>query len=178
MSQPTETAERSPVVYIAGLVTAIAITIIILLSWDQFERLGVYGYPAVFLASLFSSATLIFPAPGIAFILATGSSLDPVAVGVVAGLGAAIGELTGYLAGFSGQVVVRDRPLYRRMSVLMRKAGVPILFALALVPNPIFDVGGIMAGVLRIPAWAFILVTWAGKSIRFALLVAAVARLN
>jgi membrane protein YqaA with SNARE-associated domain len=60
----------------------------------------------------------------------------------------------------------------------MRKAGVPILFALALVPNPIFDVGGIMAGVLRIPPWAFILVTWAGKSIRFALLVAAVARLN
>lgn len=178
MTQRTETTRRSPIVNVAGVVAAIAISVVILLSWEQFERLGVYGYPAVFLASLLSSATLILPAPGIAFILATGSALDPVAVGLVAGLGAAIGELTGYIAGYSGQVVVRDRPLYQRMAGLMRKAGIPLLFGLALVPNPIFDVGGVMAGVLHIPAWAFILVTWAGKSLRYGLLVAAVARLN
>ena len=41
-----------------------------------------------------------------------GAIFNPIGVAVAAGLGAAIGELSGYLAGFSGQgVVERAVPL-------------------------------------------------------------------
>jgi membrane protein YqaA with SNARE-associated domain len=142
----------------------------ILFAWDEIKQLGVYGYPAVFVVSLVANAAFLLPAPGIALVFAAGGVLDPVAVGVVAGLGAALGELTGYLVGLSGQSVFEDRPLYWRIEGWMRKSGTLAIFVLAAVPNPIFDVGGVIAGVLRMPLWRFILGAWLGKSLRFVIL--------
>jgi uncharacterized membrane protein YdjX (TVP38/TMEM64 family) len=79
--------------------------------------------------------------------------------------------MSGYLAGLSGRGVIDDRPLFRRIQRGMEKAGLWVIFGLAVVPNPFFDIGGIMAGVLRLPAWKFFLACWAGKSLRFGLLV-------
>jgi membrane protein YqaA with SNARE-associated domain len=148
----------------------LALSVAILLAWDEIERLGVYGYPAVFLVSLVSNAAFLLPAPGIVLVFAAGGVLDPVAVGIIAGLGAALGELTGYLVGLSGQTVFEDRPLYWRIEKWMRKSGTLAIFILAAIPNPIFDVGGLIAGVLRMPVWRFILGAWLGKSLRFVML--------
>jgi membrane protein YqaA with SNARE-associated domain len=148
----------------------LALSVAILLAWNEIERLGVYGYPAVFLVSLVTNAAFLLPAPGIALVFAAGGVLDPVAVGIIAGLGAALGELTGYLVGLSGQTVFEDRPLYWRIEKWMRKSGTLAIFILAAIPNPIFDVGGLIAGVLRMPVWRFILGAWLGKSLRFVML--------
>ena len=49
----------------------------------------------------------------------------------------------------------------------MHKRGMMlIVFLLALVPNPVFDVGGVLAGALRMPVFRFLLACWAGKSVR------------
>jgi membrane protein DedA with SNARE-associated domain len=37
---------------------------------------------------------------------------------------------------------------------------------LALVPNPVFDLGGIAAGTLRFPLWKFLVSCAAGKVIK------------
>jgi membrane protein YqaA with SNARE-associated domain len=142
----------------------------ILLNWGAIQHLGMYGYPAVFLVSLIGNAVLFLPAPSFAVVLAAGATLDPVLVGLVAGLGAAIGEMTGYLAGYSGQTVLQDRPLYNRIKGWMSTKGFLVIFAFAAIPNPIFDVGGIVAGAMRMPAWRFLTAAWLGKSLRFALL--------
>jgi membrane protein YqaA with SNARE-associated domain len=152
---------------ILALVLALAITAGIFLGWNKFEQLGVYGYPAVFLVSLLGSATLVLPAPSFAFVFAAGAVFDPLAVAIIAGLGAALGEMTGYLAGYSGQGILEDRPLYRRIERWMHKAGARVIFLLAAIPNPAFDAGGIFAGILRLPVWQFILAAWVGKSLRF-----------
>jgi membrane protein YqaA with SNARE-associated domain len=159
-----------PFVRIAGLLVVLALTASILLGWRQIQKLGVYGYPAVFLVSLIANAAFLLPAPGIAAVFAAGGVLDPLAVGLVAGFGASLGELTGYLVGLSGQHVFDDRPIYERIERQMRKSGTLVIFVLAAVPNPIFDVGGVIAGALRMPAWRFVLSAWLGKSLRFALL--------
>lgn len=170
LNQNTSSEWRSAVARAAGLILVLVLSATILLAWDEIERLGVYGYPAIFLVSLVANAAFLLPAPGIALVFAAGGVLDPVAVGVVAGLGAALGELTGYLVGLSGQTVFEDRPLYWRIEKWMRKSGTLAIFVLAAVPNPIFDVGGLIAGVLRMPAWRFILGAWLGKSLRFVML--------
>ena len=142
----------------------------IFLAGDQVERLGAYGYPTVFLVSLLSNAALLLPAPGIALVVAAGSTLDPLVVGVVAGLGAALGEMTGYFVGQSGQVIFEERPMYWRIERWMSKSGTLVIFMLAAIPNPLFDIGGLVAGALRMPIWRFLLSVWLGKSLRFALL--------
>ena len=164
------TIKRSPLARVVGLAAVLAISATILFAWDGIERLGIYGYPAVFIVSLIANAAFMLPAPGIALVFAAGGVLDPVAVGVVAGLGAALGELTSYVVGLSGQTVFENRPLYWRVEGWMRKSGTLAIFVLAVVPNPIFDVGGLIAGVLRMPVWRFILGAWLGKSLRFVVL--------
>lgn len=155
-----------------SLLLVLGITIGIIMARDQIESIGAYGYPAIFAVSLISNAAFLLPAPAIALVLAAGGTHDPIAVGVVAGLGATIGEMTGYLVGQSSQSILEDRPLYWRIEKLMRRSGTVVIFVLAAVPNPLFDVGALVAGALRMPVWRFLLGAWFGKSLRFALLAA------
>lgn len=140
---------------------------------DHLQELEEYGYAAVFLVGLVSNATLILPVPGLAVSSLMGGVFNPWLVGVVGGVGQALGELSGYMVGYSGHGLVSDRPIYKRLVSWMERRGMLTIFVLALIPNPVFDVGGIAAGALRYPLWKF-LVSCAtgkiGKNIAFALL--------
>jgi membrane protein YqaA with SNARE-associated domain len=155
---------------VAATLIAIGITVGIILARDYIKRFAVYGYPGVFLVSLLGNATIILPAPSYAIVFAVGGALNPLAVGIVAGLGAALGEMTGYLAGIGGRAVIEERAIYQRFESWIRKGGILVIFLLAVIPNPAFDVGGMVAGALKMPVWHFLLAAWAGKGIRFALL--------
>lgn len=143
---------------------------IILLS-DRIESLGIVGYPLVFITSLIGSAALFFPAPNIALILAFGDVLNPFALGLAAGSGAALGEITGYLVGYSSKQILQQKTHFHLFESWMMKARLLKLFSLALIPNPIADLGGIAAGTMKIPVWQFLVVTWAGKTVRFTALI-------
>jgi membrane protein DedA with SNARE-associated domain len=58
-----------------------------------------FGYLGVFLGSLLGSATILLPVPSFILIFVAGSLLNPFAVGIIAGIGSAIGELTSYAVG-------------------------------------------------------------------------------
>ena len=158
---------------IAASLIVIGITAGIMLNRELIEHLAVYGYPAVFLVSLLANATIVLPAPSFAIVIAAGGALNPVGVGLAAGMGAALGEMTGYLAGLSGQGFFQDKRMYQRIKRAMENFGSPVIFVLVAVPNPFFDVGGLIAGTLRMPAWRFLLSCWLGKSARFILLAMA-----
>lgn len=168
ISQKAETNKRNlqKVGRVAAFVSVIALSVAILLWGNQIEHLPVYGYPAIFLVSLLGNLSVIFPAPSYIVVFAASSTLDPVAVGVIAGLGATLGELTGYVAGASGKGVVENRPTYQRIRGAVEKWGVWIIFLLGVIPNFFFDIGGMVAGATRMPLWRFILAAWLGKSIR------------
>ena len=48
----------------------------------------------------------------------------------------------------------------------MRKRGAVVIFIASLIPNPFFDVLGVAAGALRYPLRRFLLIAWAGKTIK------------
>jgi membrane protein YqaA with SNARE-associated domain len=154
----------------ATILLVLIISGVVYLAGDHIGQIGAYGYPAIFVMSLVGSAAFLMPAPGIVLVIAAGSSLDPLVVGFVAGLGAALGELTGYIAGLSGQGMLENNRIYWQFERWMQKSGTMAVFILAAVPNPLFDLGGIIAGASRMPAWRFVLGTWMGKSLRYALL--------
>jgi uncharacterized membrane protein YdjX (TVP38/TMEM64 family) len=151
---------------ILALAAVIAITIFIFLIRDRAEQLQAYGYPGVFLISLLANATVILPAPGLAITFAMGAVFHPVGVALAAGAGATLGELTGYLAGFSGQAVVQNTPAYERVKGWMRDNDAWTLAALAFLPNPLFDLAGGVAGALRIRLTRFLFWVGIGKILK------------
>jgi uncharacterized membrane protein YdjX (TVP38/TMEM64 family) len=152
---------------VLGLALAIGITVSIFVFRDQLRRVGNYSYIGIFLISVIGNATIILPAPTFLTAFAGGSVFNPFVVGIIAAAGATIGELTGYLAGFSGQAIVENRRVFDRFQHWMHRYGLFALFVLAVIPNPFFDVAGIIAGISRIPLVYFLLITWAGKIVKF-----------
>lgn len=157
------------------LVVAFATTILILFDPERRAQLEILiaspgGLVVLFFLSALSSATLILPVPGIALTALAATIADPLIVGIIAGAGQALGEMTGYLAGYSGQTLIDESPRYARLAVWMRKYGALTVFVLALIPNPIFDIAGIAAGALRMPWWLYLLSAGAGKIIKNVLL--------
>lgn len=96
-------------------------------------------------------------------------SFHPVLLAVAAGAGAAIGEMSGYLAGYSGQTIAERTPFMDKLTGWMKRWGGPTIFLLAAIPNPFFDAGGMIAGMLKMPLWKFLLFCVAGKIIKMLL---------
>jgi uncharacterized membrane protein YdjX (TVP38/TMEM64 family) len=156
-----------PWLRLAGFGAVIMITVAVFMLRDHLRGLGEYGYLGIFLLSVVGNASPVFPAPTLLTAYAGGSLYDPVLVGIVASAGATLGELTGYLAGVSGQTVLEERALYQRIKGLMERRGWLTLFVLAAIPNPLFDVAGFMAGAMRLSVVKFLAVTWMGKLLKF-----------
>ena len=160
---------------VAALVTLLGFLFLIL-DLDLGE-LRQFGYAGIFLISLIGSASVVLPLPGAAVVVSSGQFVNDVLglpfwllVGIVASLGETIGELTGYLAGLGGKVVIEQRPLYRRLERWMRRHGGATIFVLATVPNPVFDIAGFLAGTVRMPLWRFLAAVSLGKLIKNSLL--------
>ncbi len=125
------------------------------------------GYLGIFLIGILSSATIILPAPGIATLLLFGKFANPLLLGVIFGIGSGIGEMTGYMAGRGGNYVIdgKNKEIERHKEQI-KKYGPIAIFFLALIPNPVFDLAGISAGLVRMPPWQFLLSCCAGKVIK------------
>lgn len=147
----------------------IALSVYLYSIRGRIQELEGYGYPGIFLFNLLSSATLILPVPGVAVTSFMGAVFNPFWVAVAAGTGATLGELSGYLAGFSGRMVVARTPIYERVEGWMKRYGEFAILGLAIVPNPFFDIAGMIAGALKMNVWRFLIFCWPGKIIKMLL---------
>jgi uncharacterized membrane protein YdjX (TVP38/TMEM64 family) len=148
---------------IALLLAVIGLTIYLISIRDRLQGLEAYGYPGIFVLSILANATVFIPIPGILLTSAMGAVFNPFWVAVAAGSGAAIGELSGYLAGFSGRTVIQRVSKYESLIAFMKKYGDITIFLLAFLPNPAFDMAGITAGGLKVPIQRFLFWCMLGK---------------
>jgi len=132
------------------------------------ERMDTLGYIGVFFIMFLSSATIVIPLPGLAGVIVAGASLNPLLVGIVGGVGSALGELSGYIAGCGGKVVIEKKKIrmYKTTKKWMKRNGFITIFIAAALPNPFFDVAGLAAGALDYPIWEFLLACSAGKILK------------
>jgi uncharacterized membrane protein YdjX (TVP38/TMEM64 family) len=152
-----------------ALLVVIAISAGVYLIRDRVEEFAALGYPGIFLIALLANATIFLPAPGIAVVFAMGGIFHPLGVALAASLGGAVGELSGYLAGFSGQAVVERADVYQRIQPWIQKYGGWAILLLAAIPNPFFDLAGIAAGIGRMSMKRFLFFCWLGQLIKMAL---------
>jgi len=165
---------RKRIIPILAVLLAVAITIVLFLYRDKVAEFGNYGYLGAFLVCLISNTSVILPVPGIVVLFVLGATLNPVLVALVGATGGIIGEITGFMAGYGGRgMVPGSGRMYSMAKNWMRRWGGWTIFAFAVAPLPIFDIAGVVAGVLGYPVWKFLLVGWAGKSIKYIILVLA-----
>ncbi|MDP6102190.1 MAG: hypothetical protein QF579_02630, partial [Dehalococcoidia bacterium] len=86
-------------VWIMGAVGAIAFR-------DSIAQLGSWGYLGALFISAISNATILFPGPGVAILTVMAQDFNPIFLGIVAGIGSALGSSTAYLMGRLGASVV------------------------------------------------------------------------
>ena len=151
------------------LLTVVGITFYIYSIRDRVEEFSGYGYPGIFLVALMANATVFLPAPGVAVVFAMGNIFNPLGVALAAGTGGALGELSGYLAGFSGQAIVENTNVYDRIHPWVAKYGGWAILVLSAIPNPFFDIAGVAAGIVRLPVQRFLFACWVGQIIKMAL---------
>jgi len=132
-----------------------------------------YVYGGAFLISLLGNATIILPGAVLAILSQIGISYyvllglpAPIIVGLAGGAGAAIGEITGYMAGYSGRGIIEKRQLYSRVEGWMKRWGAITIFVFSIVPF-VFDLVGIASGALRFPFWKFLLLCWLGRTLLY-----------
>ncbi len=154
---------------ILALFAVIGITLYVFSIRNRVEEFATLGYPGIFLIALLANATVLLPAPGVAVIYAMGAIFNPFGVGLAAGTGGAIGELSGYLAGFSGQAVIERTEIYNRIKPWVDKYGGWAILVLSAIPNPFFDVAGIAAGIAKMPIATFLFFIWIGQLIKMTL---------
>ncbi len=124
------------------------------------------GYPGVFLMAALGSSTVLLPIPHLAFTFTMGTVLNPWLTGLSAGTGDALGEITGYMAGYAVEDIAGQSTLYVKLERWMRRNGDLTIFVLSLFPVPFFDLAAMAGGIVGYPLWRFMLATWAGKTIK------------
>ena len=151
---------------IVALLLVIAISFYIFSIRDRAQEFAKYSYPGIFLLSFMAYATVFLPAPGVAVVFTMGAVYNPFIVALVAGAGAALGELTGYLVGFSSQPVAERVDIYQKMVTWLSKYGSIAILILSAIPNPFFDLTGLAAGALKMPVHKFLLWAWLGETLK------------
>ncbi|TES87934.1 MAG: DedA family protein [Dehalococcoidia bacterium] len=174
-------SRRRRLLFIVALLFVIAITVALQLTYglhpEKLIELRTQLYWGAFLISIIGNATLIFPGAVLVMlsnlgILLYGSTglYGPIIIGLVGGVGAAIGETTGYVAGYSGREIVARGKMYGRVEKWLRRWGALAIFLFALMPV-VFDLIGIAAGILRFPFWKFLLLCGLGRTILYTVFV-------
>jgi membrane protein DedA with SNARE-associated domain len=177
------------VVAVALLAGALIPGLVLLIYPDLTDDLEGFGYASVFLMNLASTATFFIPVPGLtaaaqALIATEGADARlPWLVGVLGGLGMAVGEITAYYAGYLGAELARGREfpgppqvkrfvdrVLRGVHWLMDRWGMVTLFVLSAIPNPLFEFAGLTAGSVRMQFRRFFIAVTGGKIVRGLLL--------
>lgn len=130
-----------------------------------------YGLIGVFIIGFLSSFTLFIPSPAFFVVFLLGSVINPLPLGIAAGLGSAAGELTSYYAGYGVSLATkRYKKKFMAVEKMFQKYNAPlIIFVFSATPLP-FDVVGIFCGAVRYPLKKFFLATLAGKLVKFTLI--------
>ena len=167
--RPKRSRASTNILRIIALLIVIAITYFVYSIRDRVEEFAAYGYPGVFVVALLANATIFLPAPGVAVVFAMGNVFNPLGVALAAGTGGALGELSGYLAGFSGQAVIEDTQVYDRIRPWVVKYGLWAIIVLSAIPNPFFDIAGVAAGIAKMSLRRFLVACWIGQLIKMAI---------
>jgi membrane protein YqaA with SNARE-associated domain len=131
------------------------------------EDLASTAYLAVFGITLLCNAAVLVPVvfPHLTVMIAAAGYWNPFIVALVASAGGALGEITGYYAGYLGKRIVdlEKAPGYDRLVGWMQRHGFWGILLVSFQPILPVDIAGLVAGASKLPLWKFLVPCWVGK---------------
>jgi membrane protein DedA with SNARE-associated domain len=167
-SEKATSRKREYIIGALALALTIAACVAVVLYWDYIKQAEHYGYLGVFVISVLAGATVLVPIPGILVVFTLGSVLNPALVGIVSGMGEAVGSIGIYLSGWGGQKAVQNlnHKLVNRFVDWIRRRGEIAVFLMSAILNPLFYPFTAIAGMLRFGLVKFFFLCWGGKTIK------------
>jgi uncharacterized membrane protein YdjX (TVP38/TMEM64 family) len=165
----TQIAAKPPLVQrTAALLFSVGITLTLFLYRQRIAQFSAYSYWGLLIISIVGNATVLLPVPSLAATFVAGGIFNPVLAGIVSGAGMAIGELSGYLAGYGGTAIVAttQQEVFQRLQSWMQRHGFLTILILSAIPNPVFDLAGMAAGMSHYPVASFLAACFLGKTVK------------
>lgn len=128
-----------------------------------------YAYLGAFVLGFISSVSIFAPMPSFIVIFSVAPFWDPLLLGFAAGLGAAFGEISGYLSGWAGEAVLLrkyEKQLDKTEKLFDRYHPFWVILFFSATPLP-FDFVGIFCGVITYPFKKFFVPLVIGKIIKY-----------
>lgn len=163
---------------IATIGGSVAVAVFLIYNWEYVAQLEGEGYLGLFLISLLAGSPIPIPTPSMILTFTLGSLLNPALVGLVSGLGSAIGYALIYLTGRGGgrflpKFNVSESVIGRflrkiKMSRLLdspNQTGMVSVFLLSIYPNPVLAPVVFGMGATRFSFVKFFLACWGGITI-------------
>jgi membrane protein DedA with SNARE-associated domain len=153
-------------------------------GWLDEETMEDLGYLGIFISNFLPHVSVFLPLPGLAavghaLVVWGADNLNVVAVVAIATVANTVAEWTSYLAGATGKTAAEAKPMslpgapgraaawaWKQAEKLMDRAGFATLLVLSAVPNPVFEVTGIIAGATRMNFALFTVALMIGHFIR------------
>jgi len=159
---------------ISLLITA-ALCIFVALYWEDFTNFAKYGYVGVLVISFLAGITLFVPVPSVLVVFTLGAVLNPVLIGLIAGLGEAMGSMMVYVTGLTGARPMHalDSNVMKKFQIWMKTRGAISVFAMSAIFNPLFYPFTALSGMMHFGWWRFFLLCLAGKAVKNTLVAGA-----
>ena len=142
-----------------------------LLPTSLVSHLGRLGYVSAFVVATIANASVILPIPYYPLIIRLSQTFNVWGVILTAASGSVIGELISFFIGRTSHAVIRETQfsnwIERQIRVPCRVG--PLLFGLAAIPNPAFDIAGLLAGALDVSVRMFVTSVFLGRIVRMGL---------
>jgi membrane protein YqaA with SNARE-associated domain len=162
---------KNKIYAIAVFILSILLSAVFFIYRDFFKEASSLGLLGIFIINFVSSASFFVSGPAFLTIAAGGNLYSPILVALIAAIGACLGDMLGFIFGYSGRKLARknlDR--YKTIKFLEKhfnRHGAIIIFLLAIIPNPFFDAIGILAGVVNYSPFKFFAIMIVGRFLRY-----------
>ena len=144
----------------------IGLSVTIFLFRDKLQNISDISYLGLFFLCFLANSTVLLPAPSLMIAASCALIMNPWLVALCAALGSSLGEFVGYAFGtVTEDLSPRFKKLLDKLTARIHNQTV-LVFVLAVLPLPLFDVVGIYSGGTRMNLLKFFMACFLGKFIK------------
>lgn len=148
------------------IVLIIALSFVIFLIRDKIGQVSNASYIGLLFLCFLANSTVLLPAPSLMIAASCALIMNPFFVAFSAAIGSTLGELVGYAFGMiTKELSPKFQKLLDKLTSRIHNQMV-LVFILAVLPLPLFDIVGIYSGGTRMNLIKFSVACFIGKFIK------------
>lgn len=144
----------------------LALSVLIFVNRERITNVSNISYLGLLGLCFLANSTVLLPAPSLVIAASCATVMNPWLVAVFAAVGSSLGEFVGYAFGSVSKELSPGFQKILDKLVARIKNGYLLVFLLALLPLPLFDIIGIYSGGTKMNPVAFFVICFVGKFIK------------